>query len=90
MGLFKRKKRMFGEIAIAKGLATKEDIEEALTVQRELFAMRKIQRALGAILQDKGVLSMDDVNSVLDEQKRSEGLLVKGFVYSLFHSGYPK
>ena len=89
MNLFCRKKK-FGEILIEKGLATKEQVEEALKVQKELLEKNEIQKKIGAILHEKGVIDFEDVEEVLKEQKRLEGFILKSLVYSIFHSKQPK
>lgn len=90
MGLFKRKRKRFGEILVERGLATKEDIEDALKVQREIRETKQIQKQIGAILHEKGVIELDDIDNVLEEQKNAENFLLKGLIYSIFHSKQPK
>lgn len=86
MGLFCRKKKMFGEILVEKGLATKEDIDNALKIQKELLETKKVQKHIGAILQEKGVIEFSDIENVLEEQKRMDGFVLKSLIYSVFHS----
>ena len=86
MGLFKKNRKKFGEILIEKGLATKSDDEEALKLQQEAWEAKQIQKRIGAILCEKGVIEMTDVENVLEEQKRFEGFILKGLIYSIFHS----
>ena len=86
MGIFKKNRKKFGEILIEKGLDTKSDIEEALKVQKEILGAKQIQKKIGAILCEKGVIEMADVESVLEEQRRFEGFILKGLIYSIFHS----
>ena len=90
MSLFKKKRPKFGEILIEKGLATQKDVEEALKIQKEIWETKQIQKNLGAILNEKGIIDVEDIENVLQEQKRREGLILKGFIYSIFHSGQPK
>jgi len=90
MSLFKKKRPRFGEILIEKGLATQKDVEEALKTQKEIWETKQIQKNLGTILNEKGVIGVEDIENVLAEQKRREGFLLKGLVYSIFHSGQPK
>lgn len=90
MWLFRKKKKKFGEILIKKGLATKEDIEDALRIQKEIRETKQIQKQIGAILQERGVIETEDIDNVLAEQRQGENLLLKGLVYSIFHSKQPK
>ncbi|MFH0764535.1 MAG: hypothetical protein V1927_05975 [Candidatus Omnitrophota bacterium] len=90
MGLFKKNRPKFGELLVEKGLATQKDVEEALKTQREIWDTKQIQKNLGSILNEKGIIDVEDIEDVLQEQKRREGFLLKGFVYSVFHSGQPK
>lgn len=75
---FFRKKR-FGEIAIAKGLATKKDIAEALRLQKEYAEKHKIHKEIGAILTEKGIFNADDVKFILEEQKNNERSIMAWF-----------
>ena len=86
MGLFKRNRKKFGQILIEKSLATKEEIEEALGIQRELDKTKRIQKKIGAILHEKGVIELEDIENTLEEQRRMEGFILKGLIYSIFHS----
>ncbi len=86
MGLFKRDRKKFGEILIERGLATKEDIEDALRIQRDLEESKRVQKKIGVILHEKGVIELEDIENTLDEQRRMESFLLKGLIYSIFHS----
>lgn len=90
MGLFKKNRPKFGEILIEKGLATQKDVEEALKIQKEVWETRQIQKNIGTILNEKGIIGAEDIESVLEEQKRREGVILKGLIYSIFHSAQPK
>ena len=56
------RRRLFGEILVSEGLISKEQLEEALEFQRSSGDF------LGAILQDKGVISESDIVRVLSLQ----------------------
>ena len=87
MGLFRKKNRKkFGEILIEKGLATKDDIEGALKIQKDIREAKQTQKKIGAILHEKGIIDLEDIEDVVEEQKRFEGFLLKGLIYSIFHS----
>lgn len=73
-GLFRKNKdKLFGEIAISKGLATKSDIIHALQLQKDFLEKQNIHRAIGAILIENGVITPEDVEHILEEQKNSMG-----------------
>jgi mannitol/fructose-specific phosphotransferase system IIA component (Ntr-type) len=68
--IFKRKKtKRFGEIAIDRGLASEEDVKEALQIQQKYEEKHKVHKEIGAIMTEKGILTPNDVKSILDEQK---------------------
>ncbi len=67
--LKRKKAKKFGEIAVSKGLASQRDIEEALKLQEEYEEKHKIHKEIGAILTEKGVLTPNDVVTILEEQK---------------------
>ena len=90
MSFFKKKRKMFGEILIEKGLATKEDVENALKAQREIWETKRVQKKIGDILNEKGVIELEDIEDVLKEQKKFEGFLLDSLVYSIFHSKQPR
>ncbi|OGW83155.1 MAG: hypothetical protein A2987_04365 [Omnitrophica bacterium RIFCSPLOWO2_01_FULL_45_10] len=86
MALFRRDRKKFGEMLIEKGLATKTDIEEALKVQKEIYETKRIQKKIGVILHEKGIIDLDSIDDVLNEQKHFNGFILKGLIYSIFHS----
>lgn len=86
MSIFKRDRKKFGEILITKGLATKEEVEEALRIQRELAETKRVQKKIGVILHEKGVIELADIENTLDEQRRMEGFILKGMIYSIFNA----
>ena len=67
--------RLFGEVAIARGLTKVEDVLRALNIQkREVLAGRQ-PRLIGEILVAEGALSSDQVKTVL---MAIRGRLLKG------------
>lgn len=90
MSLFRKRKRKFGEILIEKGLATKDDIEDALKIQKEIWETKQAQKKIGTILYEKGVIDLEDIEGVLETQKRLEMLILKSWIYSIFHSSQPR
>ncbi len=73
--LLKKKAKKFGEIAVMKGLASMEDIEDALRLQKEYCEKNNTPKEIGRILIEKGVLKANDVKTILEEQKKGTGLL---------------
>ncbi len=67
--LEKRRAKLFGDIAIQKGLATLKDVEDALRVQKEDGIKNKEHKEIGTILIEQGVLTPNDVSSILEDQK---------------------
>lgn len=89
--IFKRKEKdRFGEILISKGLATRKDVDEALKVQRDIRETKKVQKAIGAILSEKGVIGPEDIDAVLTEQNKRDGFITRSLTYFIFHSTQPK
>ena len=81
---FKRKKAgLFGEIAVEKGLASEKDIAEALETQKEYLKAHKIHKQIGVILTEKGVLTPNDVKTILEEQKGQNNTMA--WFYELFN-----
>ncbi|MBU1083536.1 MAG: hypothetical protein ABIG55_04875 [Candidatus Omnitrophota bacterium] len=66
--LKKKKLQRFGEIAIRKGFVSEADVKEALASQKEYKERRNIHKEIGAIMAEKGFISIKDVNGILDEQ----------------------
>ena len=86
MALFKKKrKKLFGEILIERGLARKEDVEDALKIQKEIRQTKQIQKNIGTILNEKGVIGLEDIENVLAEQKKLDGFILKSIIYSIFN-----
>lgn len=73
--LFKSKTKRFGEIAVGKGLATDKEIGKALKQQREFNEKDRIHKEIGLILTENGVLTPNDVKSILDEQQGQIGIM---------------
>lgn len=86
MSLFRRDRKKFGEILVERGLATKEDVEDALKIQRETWQVKQVQKRIGTILYEKGVIDLEDIDKVLETQKQLEGFILKSWIYSMFHS----
>jgi len=90
MGLFRKNKKKIGEILIERGLATKEDIEDALKMQKEICETKLIQKKICTILHENGIIELEDIDNVLEEQERMEGFILKGLIYSVFHPRQPR
>lgn len=65
-----RKRKRFGEIAVSKGLASLADVTEAIKTQKEYNEKHHIHKEIGAILTEKGILTPDDVKTILEEQNK--------------------
>ena len=79
----RRKAQRFGEIAVRKGLVSEVDVNEARKAQKEYEEMHKIHKEIGAVMTEKGVLSPNDVKSILEEQKAQTSLMA--WFGALFH-----
>jgi hypothetical protein len=77
---FRKRSRKFGEIAIAKGLATEKDVRDALLLQKEYQEKHNTAKELGAILTEKGVLTPNDVKSIIEDQKKEDSGLLAWFI----------
>lgn len=64
--MLRAKDVLFGEIAVALGLLTREQLDECVELQRRA---RRNQR-LGNICEERGYLTRDDVRRVLQQQSR--------------------
>lgn len=71
---FKKDPKKFGEIAVEKGLASKEEILTALTLQEEFLSKQKIHKVIGGILIENGVLTPENVKEILEIQGGKIGL----------------
>jgi len=61
-----RYRRLFGEVAIEKGLVSEAQIYEALTVQERLRNSGKQVPLLGQVLVELGHLTPEQVQSVIE------------------------
>ena len=76
-------KKKFGEIAVAKGLASQANIDEALRLQKEFLEQDSFHKKIGMILFEKGVIAEKDIEFILAEQKRQMSLIA--WFYALFN-----
>jgi uncharacterized protein (DUF342 family) len=60
--------KRFGDIAIDMQLMTKENLHRALVVQKLILNRSKIHMAIGKVLKEMGVLTQEQVDSVLEAQ----------------------
>ena len=58
---------------LARGLATREQIDEALEIRAKIDEMGMQTRSLGEVLCEKGYLSTEDLESLRREDRRMEG-----------------
>ncbi|MBD3426403.1 MAG: hypothetical protein GF409_04125 [Candidatus Omnitrophica bacterium] len=73
--LRKKKTKKFGEIAVGRGLASEDEVKEALRIQKEYEQKHQQHKEIGAIMTEKGILSPNDVKSILDEQKGQASIM---------------
>lgn len=77
--VIKKQGEEFGKIAIAKGFATKQDVENAVERQRKEFRRARIKKLIGDILVENEVITTAQKNQVLKEQARLEKRIEKAF-----------
>ena len=63
----------FGNIAIAKGFITPEDLLDALKIQVQEETEKKTHHLIGQILLEKGVISGEQIQQVLSELFKAGG-----------------
>ena len=66
----------FGNIAIAKGFITSEELLEALRVQVQEETEKKTHRLIGQILIEQGVISGEQIQQVLSELFKEEDVVL--------------
>ncbi len=72
--------RKFGEIAIAEGLVTQEQVDNGLSVQEKMREMGIKPKLMGEILHELGHLKASGRDRVLQIQKRKQGrFAIEGF-----------
>ena len=81
--LKRKKAKLFGEIAVEKGLASEKDIAEALAAQKEYVKTHKIHKEIGVFLTEKGILTPNDVKAILEEQRGPTNTMA--WFYELFN-----
>lgn len=72
--VLKKKGEQFGQIAVQKGYATNEEVELALTRQQQLFREAKVQKMLGDLLVEFGVITEEQSRIIAEEQKKLEDI----------------
>lgn len=72
----KKRSEQFGEIAVNRGYATQEEVELALIRQKQLFREQKIQKMLGDLLVEFGVITEAERQIVAKEQERMEEIVI--------------
>jgi hypothetical protein len=86
LGLFRKRRKKFGEILIEKGYASREEVEAALREQREISELKGIEKTIGDILYEKGIIDVEQIEEALEAQKRSDSFFLKSLTYWMFHS----
>jgi hypothetical protein len=67
--------QLFGKLVVLRGLATEGEVEECIFLQRKLADSGERLR-IGEVLVRKGYLTVQDVLSLIDLQKRAETIEV--------------
>ena len=66
--MVKLNEKLFGAIAIKKGYVSKEQVVEALKIQRKEVKEGTGHRLIGAILCDMGLMTVSQILDVLESQ----------------------
>lgn len=66
--IVKKRGEVFGKIAIEKGFATQEDIDNALEHQKNEFKRAKIKKLIGDILVESRVITVKQKDAIIEEQ----------------------
>lgn len=69
----KKRKERFGEVAVGLGLATEEEIRQALERQAQLKQEGRKHKLIGMILLEMGVLSNEQLILALRAMQDEEG-----------------
>jgi hypothetical protein len=60
----------FGDIAIEKGFITKDQLELALKIQMDEYSSTGIRRAIGRILLNEGIITLQQIGEVLKSKDK--------------------
>jgi predicted RNA-binding protein associated with RNAse of E/G family len=60
---------LFGQIALRKGFVTREQIEEAVKIQKERATEGLEHRLIGSLLYSLGYMRVEQINEVIEEQQ---------------------
>ncbi|MFH1407216.1 MAG: hypothetical protein ABIH01_04380 [Candidatus Omnitrophota bacterium] len=75
-------RKKFGQIAVKKGLATEDKLQEALAKQKDRQDKGLRHEKIGEILQGMGLITKEQIESILEEQKK---FFLANWIYSIFH-----
>ena len=70
--VLKQQGEKFGQIAVKKGFATKEQVDAALKKQIQQFREEKLKRMIGDILVESGIITTEQRKIIAREQKLIE------------------
>jgi hypothetical protein len=62
--------RNFGDVAIERGFITKDQLELALKIQIDEYSSTGIRRAIGRILLNEGIITMQQIGEVLKSKDK--------------------
>ena len=68
--IIKKSGEEFGRLAVEKGFASAEQVEQALARQREAFRKRRVKTMIGDILVRAGVITEEQRDNILEEQQQ--------------------
>ncbi|MCP4023189.1 MAG: DUF342 domain-containing protein, partial [Desulfobacteraceae bacterium] len=66
--IIKKQGEVFGDIVVSKGLASKQDVEKAIELQKKDFNSAKTKKLIGDILVESSVLTLKQKQRILKEQ----------------------
>lgn len=61
--------KRFGDIAMDMQLVSQEKLDRALVVQKVIFSRTKVHMAIGKVLKEMGVLTQEQIATILEAQK---------------------
>ena len=67
-----KKTKPFGEIAIGMGFSTKEDVDKALEIQRQLKERKEPHKLIGMIMLEEGMIDTSQLIEILRFYERQK------------------
>ena len=63
------KEDRFGEIAVSMNMLPQDKLNRALVIQKMIFSRTKIHMSIGKVLKEMGILTQEQIDSVLETQR---------------------